>query len=241
MKSVLSGKNAFITGASGGLGKEIAESLASLGANLFLVAGSSTSDVENLSSSLSKKYSNQKFFSCAFDLTNISQIDFLTKKAEESMGSIDILVNCAGIFPVGSLEESDIELIEKCFQVNVIAPFVLSRNFSSKMKEKGWGRIVNIGSSSAYAGFPNTSVYCSSKHALLGLSRSLFQELKNFGIRCICISPGSIKTEMGKSVVGQDYDTFIDPKELAKCVAEITSLDGNMILEEIRVNRMFVQ
>ena len=59
MKSVLSGKNAFITGASGGLGKEIAESLASLGANLFLVAGSSTSDVENLSSSLSKKYSNQ--------------------------------------------------------------------------------------------------------------------------------------------------------------------------------------
>ena len=93
MKSVLSGKNAFITGASGGLGKEIAESLASLGANLFLVAGSSTSDVENLSSSLSKKYSNQKFFSCAFDLSNISQIDFLTKKAEESMGSIDILVN----------------------------------------------------------------------------------------------------------------------------------------------------
>ena len=125
MKSVLSGKNAFITGASGGLGKEIAESLASLGANLFLVAGSSTSDVENLSSSLSKKYSNQKFFSCSFDLSNISQIDFLTKKAEESMGSIDILVNCAGIFPVGSLEETDIELIEKCFQVNVIAPFVL--------------------------------------------------------------------------------------------------------------------
>ena len=84
------------------------------------------------------------------------------------------------------------------------------------MVSKKWWRIVNIGSSSSYNGFKNTSIYCSSKHALLGLSRSLHDELKEHNIRTFCVSPGSIKTSMGKRVIGQNYDTFMDPKEIAE-------------------------
>ena len=101
-----------------------------------------------------------------------------------------------------------------------------------------WGRIVNIGSSSSYQGFKNTSVYCSSKHALLGLSRSLHAELKEFNVRTFCVSPGSIKTPMGKLVVDQNYETFLNPKEIAEFITKIISFNNEMISEEIRINRI---
>jgi 3-oxoacyl-[acyl-carrier protein] reductase len=241
MKSVLAGKNAFITGASGGLGKEISINLAFLGANIFLVAGKNSKAVDDLRDLLRERHPGQKFFSSIFDFSNSLGLEDLGKKSEDILGNIDILINCAGVFPVGSIEEITLQDLENCFQVNLIAPFVLSKYFCSNMKKSKWGRIVNIGSSSAYAGFPNTAAYCASKHALLGFSRSLFHELKHFGVRCISVSPGSIKTEMGKNVIGQDYDTFIEPKDLAETIGNLITVDGNMILEEVRINRMFVQ
>ena len=111
------------------------------------------------------------------------------------------------------------------------------------MIKNKWGRIINIASSSAYGGSPMTSVYCASKHALLGFSRSLYKELKGDNVRVICVSPGSIKTEMGRKVeeLGQDFDTFMEPDELAEYIVYSSSLDGNMISEEIRLNRVFIQ
>jgi NAD(P)-dependent dehydrogenase (short-subunit alcohol dehydrogenase family) len=109
------------------------------------------------------------------------------------------------------------------------------------MAHRRWGRIINIGSSSAYAGFKNTAIYCASKHALLGLTRSLHDELKHQNVRCFCISPGSIKTEMGRAVPGQDFETFLDPQEIAEFVVHVASYDGGMIAEEIRLNRMVIR
>jgi NAD(P)-dependent dehydrogenase (short-subunit alcohol dehydrogenase family) len=103
---------------------------------------------------------------------------------------------------------------------------------------KKWGRIVNIGSSSAYSGFKNGTIYCSSKHAMLGLSRSLFDELKGHGIRVYCISPGSIKTKMGKQSKDQDFKTFLDPAEVAKYVGFVISFNDDLVSEEIRLNRI---
>ena len=109
------------------------------------------------------------------------------------------------------------------------------------MVESKWGRIVNIGSSSAYAGFKDTSIYCASKHALLGFSSSIYNELKERKVRTFCVSPCPVKTEMGKLVENQDFDTFIEAKELAKFVVFLISFDDNMISEEVRLNRVFIQ
>ena len=135
------------------------------------------------------------------------------------------------------------EEYEQCININVTAPFVLIKELSKSMIDKSWGRIINIASSSAYAGGATTSAYCASKHALLGLSRSLHKELKEHNIRVICVSPGSIKTEMGRKVekLGQDFDTFMEPKEVAEYVVFNSSFDGNLVSEELRLNRMFVQ
>ena len=142
------------------------------------------------------------------------------------------------MFPVKLLSDSTIEDFEKCFGVNVKAAFVLCKEFSQGMISKKWGRIVNIASSSAYAGFKNTSIYCSSKHALLGLSRSLHSELKEHNVRTFCVSPGSIKTPMGKSVIGQNYETFLNPNEIAELIVRLVSFDNEMISQEIQLSRM---
>ena len=157
--------------------------------------------------------------------------------------TVDVLVNCAGVFPISTIRDTSVEDYQNCMNINVTAPFLLIKGFVDGMVQNKWGRIINIASSSAYAGGPRTSVYCASKHALLGLSRSLFKELKQYNVLVSCISPGSIKTSMGREVekLGQEYDTFIEPAEIADFIVNNTAFDGNMIAEEVRLNRVFIQ
>ena len=165
---------------------------------------------------------------------DLSNADDITNMLDSNFPSVDILVNAAGVFPISKISDMSMEEYEQCINVNVTAPFILIKELSKSMIEKSWGRIINIASSSAY---------CASKHALLGLSRSLHKELKEHNIRVICVSPGSIKTEMGRKVekLGQDFDTFMEPKEVAEYVVFNSSFDGNLVSEELRLNRMFVQ
>ena len=212
---ILEHKKVLVTGASRGLGLSLVKSYERAGAE---VIGVSRKDC---------------------DLSKPEAIYSLIK----TVGRIDILVNCAGVFPVENFQDMTLEEYNECIQVNLTAPFILSQELSKGMAPRGWGRIINIGSSSAYGGSAKTSVYCASKHALLGLSRSLFCELKTKGIRVICVSPGTIKTDMGRKVekLGQLYETFMDPDEVADYIVSNTALDGNMISEEIRLNRLFIQ
>ena len=99
-------------------------------------------------------------------------------------------------------------LEDESFDVNFKVPFILSKEFSVDMTKKKWGRLIFIGSSSSYLGFPGGSIYSSSKHAILGLSRSLQSELKSKNIRVQCFSPSSTKTEMAKISADQDFSTF---------------------------------
>jgi NAD(P)-dependent dehydrogenase (short-subunit alcohol dehydrogenase family) len=107
------------------------------------------------------------------------------------------------------------------------------------MKKSRWGRIVNIGSSSSYGGSANTAVYCMTKHGLLGFTRALSEELKSYNIRVYCISPSGTKTKMGKDIIGQDYDSFLNPREIAEFISFVISFDGEMITDEVRLNRLF--
>lgn len=226
----LSHKIALVTGATGGLGKSISQKLTESGAQVFLT-GRNTKKLKQLLETNDHYIGTE-----SLELRDTKKIKELINKVRP-----DILVNCAGVFPVQSIENMTEEYFNETFEVNVRAPFVLTKHASRHMKEKGWGRIINIASSSAYAGFPNTSAYCASKHALLGFSRSSYHELKEHGIRVYSFSPGSIKTEMGRQVKGQDYNTFMEPDEVANFIVNAIGHDGNMISEEVRLNRIFVQ
>ena len=232
--SILNDKNVLITGASGGLGRCIAAEFSKFGCNLYLTGRNESNLIE-----LKKEIGSDKsvFYSTA-DLEDVTQIKELSGDALQKLGTIDILVNCAGVFVVKPFENTKIEDFNRSFDLNVRAPFLLCREFMEGMLTKNWGRIINIGSSSAYSGFKSTSVYCASKHALLGLTRALHDEYRTNNIRSYCFSPGSIQTEMGKKVKNQDFDTFIDPEEIAKYIILSVSFDNEMISNEIQLKRI---
>jgi len=233
-------KNALVTGATGGLGKEIALSLAASGCRVF-ITGRNKKDLESLANNLGPLCLGH----LVSDLEQEKEIELLAiaanRAANFKSGVIDILINCAGVFPVGEVLNTSFEDFNSCFNINVRAPFFLSKLLYPNMKSSKWGRIVNVGSSSAYGGFAGTSVYCASKHALLGASRAMYNEFKESGVRVFSVSPGSIQTPMGKKVLNQDYSTFMSPAEISKFICELISYDSNMIAEEIRLNRVIIR
>ena len=237
MNQILCGKNCLITGATGGLGKEIAKEFAKNGCNLFLT-GRNNDKLNSLKNELENSVNEIKIDFEDADLSDDGEIQKLIEKVKNTFVNIDILVNCAGVFPVKLLSDSTVEDFENCFSVNVKAAFVLCKEFSQGMISKKWGRIINIASSGAYNGRSKTVVYRASKHALLGLSRSLHSELKEYNVRTFCVSPGSIKTSMGKSVIGQNYETFLNPNEIAELIVHLVSFDNEMISQEIQLSRM---
>lgn len=238
---MLNGKNCLITGSTGGLGQEIAKALLKNNCNLFLTA-TNAKRLSKLKDKLDTMNENKcKINYFAGDVTNQNQIKKIISAVRKSFGHVDVLINCAGIFHSKSISQSTIEDFDRVFAVNIRTPFLLCKEFSKDMISKKWGRIVNIGSSSSYSGFKNGTIYCASKHSILGLSRSLFNELKEYGIRTYCISPGSIKTKMGKLSKNQHYETFLDPSEVAKYVEFIISFNDDLVTEEIRLNRINLQ
>jgi len=236
--NILKGKNAFISGATGGIGKSIAEALADSGCNLFLTASDADS-LEAVEGLFSDKAVNVS--SCFGDLNSKDDVYKIIENAKQTFGNIDIVINSAGIFPNVSFFDSDDDALEATFNINYRSAFIFAREFAKEMVENKWGRIVNIGSSSAYAGFKETSMYCSTKHALLGLSRSTHDELKEFNVRTLCLSPSSTQSKMGLATKGQDYSTFLEPTDVAKYVVFTISFDSNIIAEEIFLKRMIIR
>ena len=238
---ILENKNCLITGATGGIGRFIALEMAKNKCNLFLTS-TNIKKLKKLKDEIGLLYGrNINIYFEHGDLNKIKDVKRIIKMVWGKIKHVNILINCAGTFLVKSLSNTNLNDFEKTFNLNIRAPFILTKEFSKDMKRNGWGRIINIGSSSSYAGSKDTSLYCASKHALLGFSRALHEELNNNNVRIYCLSPAGTKTKIGKLIKNQDFNTFIEPKEIAEYIVFIISFDGKMISNEIRLNRMIVK
>ena len=235
-ENILENKNILITGANGGLGRSLCKNFLKFNANIYAMGRNKEKLIE-----LANSYKIKKYYCC--DLNELEEIIAIHKIILEDSGGIDILINNAGFFTKSPLEDIDIELTKKVFNINVFAPILLTKLFSQNMKNKKWGRIFNVGSSSAYNGGELTSLYCSSKHALLGFSRSMSKELHDHKIRICNISPSSIKTDMGRIPLStyQDFDTFLNPDEVAEVLVFLSSFNSTMEFKEISLNRFDIQ
>ena len=186
----LNGKNALITGASGGIGRAIAQTLHTCGATLT-ISGTRMEPLEELARNLGDRV---HIMGC--DLSNGVEVENLSKGAQEKMGSVDILVNNAGKTRDNLFLRMTDEDWASVLEVNLTSTMKLCRGVLRGMMKSRWGRIVNIGSVVGSTGNPGQGNYAASKAALVGMSKSLANEVASRGITVNCIAPGFVKTAM---------------------------------------------
>lgn len=195
--------NILVTGASKGIGREIATQLQSIG-NVFVTARNEEA-LKNLEVS--------GYFAC--DLSNEEQLIKLGDFIEENQ--IDILINNAGEYIYSKIDETDIEKLNHIIAVNLKAPIYLMNRAVPYMKNNKFGRIVNIGSISGVMGEACASLYSSTKAGLIGLSKATGLELAEFGITVNTVNPGWVDTELGNNSI---EDSEFTQEEILSCIPQ---------------------
>ncbi len=191
----LQGKIAIVTGASSGMGRDIAYLYAQEGATVYAVARREEKLIELAEST--KDFSG-KIIPMTVDLMSQTETEVMIDKVYKDCGQLDILVNNAGIMddfsPVGDVKD---EMLDKVFNLNVFSPFWSSRKAVNIFQKQGSGNIINISSLGGLFGARAGAVYTASKHALVGLTKNTAFMYSTQNIRCNAICPGGIATEIG--------------------------------------------
>ena len=195
----LAGRTALVTGASRGIGEAIALALGEAGANIALVAR----DRDGLEK-VAKKAKGLKVESAVFtaDVSDEASVEKLRGAVLERFGSVDIIVNNAGVNIRKPLTEFPVDEWRSVIDVNLVGPFLVCRAFVPAMKRRGYGRIINTTSTMSHVATANRTAYAASKAGLLGFTRALAIELAPERITVNGISPGWFETELTKPIWG---------------------------------------
>ena len=186
----LSGKSALVTGASGGIGGAIAKALHAQGATVGL-SGTRVEPLEALKAEL-----GERAHVLPADLGDPAAIEALLKSADAALGGVDVLINNAGLTRDNLALRMKDEDWQKVLDVNLTAGFRLARGAMRGMMKKRWGRIIGITSVVGVTGNPGQANYAAAKAGLIGMSKSLAQEVASRGITVNCVAPGFIETQM---------------------------------------------
>ena len=177
-------ENILITGASSGIGKELAKNLANKSKKLFLLARS-LDKLNLLKKELEEKYSSLECVCIKYDLTDINNLENIVENCD-----VDLVINCAGFGKITDFSKlSDKEDLDT-INVNFISPLILTKKFSEKFLQKGQGIILNVCSTAALYQHPYMAVYSSAKSALLHYSLALDEELSHKNVRVLSVCPG---------------------------------------------------
>ena len=228
----LEGKKALITGASGGIGKEIAKVLIEHNAEVC-ISGRNQEELNALKKSLGKKC---HVVTC--DLSKKAEIIELIKKADEFMGYIDILVNNAGITKDNIFLRMSENEWEDVLNVNLNSTFNILKLITKGMVKRKYGRIINISSVVGVTGGAGQVNYSASKAGLIGLTKSLSQEIATRNITVNCIAPGFIETPMTEKLDDKRKDAILNsipmnrigkPKDLSSAIIFLASQESSYI------------
>jgi len=191
----LAGKTAVITGSTSGIGLAYARALAKAGANIVLNGMGEPADIEKERSGIEREFGVKAVHSPA-DMTKPAEIAEMVALGEKTFGSVDILINNAGIQFVSPVEEFPLDKWDAIIAINLSSAFHAIRAAVPGMKQRGWGRIINTASAHSLVASPFKSAYVAAKHGIAGLTKTVALELATFKITCNAISPGYVWTPL---------------------------------------------
>jgi NADP-dependent 3-hydroxy acid dehydrogenase YdfG len=242
MSKPLTGKVALVTGASSGIGEGTALSLAAAGATVAVCARRA----DRLSGLVARiEAAGGKALAIAGDMTVEAEAIKAVEETVAQLGSIDILINSAGVMQAGGIEGVNLEEYRRVFDINVFATLYCCAAAVPHMLRQGGGDIVNITSLAGRKGGPQTSAYSASKHAANSMTDAMRQELGGKNIRVSILMPGATATEVGDHISDPNWrkaiqahvakDGAVQPSEIGDTIAFMLALPRHVNISEISV------
>jgi len=247
--SMLNGKTALVTGSTSGIGLGIARSLAQEGANIVFNGFGDAQQIEKLYTEIGREFGVQTAYHNA-DMSKPSEIEAMMKFAGDKFGGVDILVNNAGIQHVANIEDFPVDKWDAIIAINLTSAFHTSRLALPGMKQKNWGRIINLASVHGLVGSAQKSAYVAAKHGLVGFTKVTALETAHTGVTCNAICPGWVLTPLVQKQVDdraakeglsnedakkallsekQPSGEFVTPEELGALAVFFCSPAGNQV------------
>jgi 3-oxoacyl-[acyl-carrier protein] reductase len=231
----LQNKIALITGASRGIGQNISYSLAEKGVHVIITARTESQLLEVKKNINSK---GGKATAIPADLSKREDILNLFDEVNKRFGKLEILINNAGIGVFGKIVDFPIEDFDKIMNVNLRAVYLCCQQALKIMIPARTGHIINISSVVGVKGYPNQTAYTASKHAIMGLTKSLAAEIQEYGICVSVILPGGVDTEFVRQARPDlDRSILIPPTDISNTILYLLSLSDNAMVDEICIRR----
>ena len=225
-------KTVLITGGSRGIGAEMVRRFARGGYAVAFVYHRAEVAAKNLADETGA-------FAICEDLSTEAACVTAVARAIEALGHIDVLINNAGVAQNTAFEDISLEEFDKIMAINLRTPFILTQQVLPYLKKSGSATIINIASVVSHAGYPHQSIYTASKHALLGMTKSIASEYYKDNIRVHAIAPGGVYTDMVKvSRPDLTPDGMILPSDIADIIHFFLANRGNAVIDEIIVHRV---
>jgi len=218
---MLNGKSAIVTGSTSGIGLAIAHGLAARGVNVMINGFGDAGAIEAMRGRLEQEHGGKAVYASA-DMMNPAQVHSMVAQAAQLLGSVDIIVNNAGIQHVAPVHEFPLDKWDAIIAINLSSAFHAIRSALPGMLGRRWGRIVNIASAHGLVASPFKSAYVAAKHGLVGLTKTVALETAGKGVTCNAICPGYVLTPLVEKQIEDQAKVHKIPRDevISKVILE---------------------
>ena len=232
----LRGQVVLVTGGSRGIGRAISLALGAVGAQV-IIAARGEADMAAVVQEIAAQ--GGRAVAIAADLSRKEDVTTLFARVQEQFGRLDVLINDAGIAPIGALADFPTEEFDALVALNLRGAFLCCQEGFKMMMPKRHGYVINISSISGIKGYLHQGAYCATKHGLMGLTKVLAMEAQAYGIRVSAILPGAVDSPMAAKgrpdLIGNP--TLLQPTDVARAVLFLLSLPERAVIDQIHLRR----